>query len=138
MVLISQTESLYNIYIYISNICICNIIRSKKLSLKRHYQHAICSALILVKEGEYPELRIKAYAGRVLVSYLQHKIAILVQDLKSRDAVDDGVLLVHGVLTSICQWYLLVESAQRYLSQSEADAIWNESLKFLAVFFFEK
>ena len=71
----------------------------------------------------------------MLVSYLQQKVATLVTDLKSRDAVDDGILLVHGVLTSICRWYMLLESAQRYLSRTEADEIWNESMKFLDINF---
>ncbi len=100
----------------------------------RHYQHPICAALILVKDGEYPELRIKAYASRVLVTFLQHKVANLATALREQsddNTIDPNVVLANGVLSSMCNWLLMLERANRYLSRAEADAIWNESLTFL-------
>eukprot|EP00435_Cladocopium_sp_Y103_P049057 s784_g14.t1 len=66
-----------------------------------HYQHPICAALLIVKTGEFPELRIKAYAGRVLLAYLQSVVADRVNSLEA-DAVPEDLLLVHGVLSEMC------------------------------------
>ena len=100
--------------------------------LTRHYQHTICTALILVKEGEYPELRIKAYAGRVLLAFLQHKIAWLVdQQQQQHGRVPESMILAHGAVTSMCQWFKLIESAGRYLTTNEGEEIWCESIQFL-------
>jgi len=87
--------------------------------------------LILVKPGDFPELRIKAYAGRVLVAFLQQKLAQLIGEQENPTEV---MLLVHGTLSAICQWLHLVESAQRYLSDDEANNIWDTSLVFLAAY----
>lgn len=100
--------------------------------MNRHYQHTICTALILVKEGEYPELRIKAYASRVLLGFLQQKVAQLVnQQHASNAAVPEPLLMVHGALKEMSQWFKLIESAQRYLSTTEAEEIWAVSMRFL-------
>ena len=101
-------------------------------SLMRHYQHPICAALITVKPGDFPELRIKAYAGRVLISFLQQKMAQLCKDHAHPTEV---MLMVHGTISALCHWLHLVESAQRYLSEDEAKNIWDTSLVFLAVYF---
>ena len=82
-----------------------------------------------MKTGDFPELRIKAYAGRILVAFLQQKMAQLVNDQANPTEV---LLLVYGTLTALCEWLHLVESAQRYLSEEEANNIWNTSLVFLA------
>ena len=86
----------------------------------------------MVKDGEYPELRIKAYAGRVLLSFLQSKVACAVSN-QTRDSgtADRVLLMILGALTSLCKWFALVKSAQRYLSNSDAQEIWLESLQFL-------
>ena len=47
------------------------------IRVPRHYQHPICTALLVVKPGEYADLRIKAHAGRVLVAFLQERVAQL-------------------------------------------------------------
>lgn len=101
-------------------------------TLGRHYQQPICSALILVKDGDYPELRIKAYAGRVLLAFLQEKVAQLITSQHSAgSAVNEVVLMVHGTLSMLCKWFLLIENAPRYLSADEAEEIWATSLQFL-------
>ena len=83
-----------------------------------------------MKPHEAPELRIKAYAGRVLLAFFQRKVAALI----SEPGIDDPELvLLHGVLTSMCQWFLKVESAGRYLSAEEAQIIWDTHLQFLAL-----
>eukprot|EP00435_Cladocopium_sp_Y103_P010676 s1111_g2.t1 len=95
----------------------------------KHYQPPICSALLLVKPGEYPELRIKAYASRVLLSYLQFMVAQCITERHDAGiAIDPELLLIHGVLTSMCIWFSKVEQANRYLTQQEADDIWDTSL----------
>lgn len=90
----------------------------------------------MVKEGDYPELRIKAYAGRVLVAFLQDKVASLLA-AESQRAEGPGpsevLLLAHGALSAICKWFLQVEAAQRYLTADEASQIYNTSLEFLAM-----
>ena len=104
------------------------------IPLIRHYQHPICSALLTVKQGEFPELRIKAWAGRVLIVFLQHKIAELINKLASDPDVEgpnEVLLLVNAVLTSICDWFASVEKAGRYLSEEEANNIWSTSLETL-------
>jgi hypothetical protein len=102
-------------------------------SLIRHYQHPICAALITVKQGDFPELRIKAHAGRVLVSFLQQKVAQLINELREKqETVTEVLVLVHGTLSALCHWLHLVESAQRYLSEQEANKIWDTSMVFLA------
>ena len=100
----------------------------KLVHILRHYQHYICAALLTVKAGEFPELRIKAYAGRVLLAYLQSVVADLVNSY-SLAAVPEDLLLVHGVLSEICRWFILVEQAGRYLSKQQADEIWACSMK---------
>ena len=105
------------------------------IPLGRHYQHPICSALLTVKQGEFPELRIKAWAGRVLIVFLQHKIAELINKLASDPDVEgpnEVLILVNAVLTSICQWFALVEKAGRYLTE-EANTIWGTSLEILGI-----
>lgn len=90
----------------------------------------------MVKEGDYPELRIKAYAGRVLFAFLQDKVASLLA-AESQRAEGPGpseiLLLAHGALSAICKWFLQVEAAQRYLTADEASQIYNTSLEFLAM-----
>jgi hypothetical protein len=83
---------------------------------------------LIVKTGEFPELRIKAYAGRVLLAYLQSVVANLVNSFSAGDVPED-LLLVHGVLSEMCRWFILVEQAGRYLSQQQADEIWACSMK---------
>ena len=101
-------------------------------TLGRHYQQPICSALILVKDGDYPELRIKAYSGRVLPAFLQEKVAQLITSQHSAgSAGNEVVLMVHGTLSMLCKWFLLIENAPRYLSADEAEEIWATSLQFL-------
>lgn len=102
--------------------------------LIRHYQHPICSALITVKQGEYPELRIKAWAGRVMIVFLQHKVAELIRKLAADPDVEgpsEVLLLVNAVLSSICQWFASVEKAGRYLTEEESNSIWGTSLEIL-------
>ena len=95
----------------------------------RHYQPPICAALLLVKPGEYPELRIKAYASRVLLSYLQCLMAQMITERHDAGiAIDRELLLIHGVLTSMCAWFSKVEHANRYLTREQADDIWDTSL----------
>ena len=99
----------------------------------RHYQHPICTALLVVKEGEYPELRIKAYAGRVLLAFLQESIACLCASFHRQNlSLPEPLPLVHVTLTAMCKWFLLVESAQRYLTRDQADEIWATSMKWLS------
>ena len=109
-------------YIYIMN------------SLRRHYQQPICAALLVVPQGDYPELRIKAYAGRVLVAFLQDKVASLVITESQRSegpGPSEVLLLTHGALSAICRWFLQVEAAQRYLTADEASEIYRTSLQLL-------
>ena len=140
MVSIPQSQARYPEGYMIGIICLNAVIAAWQLvqqilswcgSLTRHYQHPICAALITVKPGDFPELRIKAYAGRVLVSFLQQKMAQLCQEHEHPTEV---MLLVHGTMSALCQWLHLVESAQRYLSEEEAKNIWDTSLVFLAVY----
>ena len=95
----------------------------------RHYQPPICAALLNVKPGEHAELRIKAYAGRVMLSFLQFTTAELVNTRHEEGLeIRHDLLLMHGVLTSLCDWFSKVETAGRYLTQQEADDIWETSL----------
>ena len=107
------------------------LIYASRSSLSRHYQHPICAALITVKPDDFPELRVKAYAGRVLVAFLQQKMAQLINEKENPTEV---MLLVHGTLSAICEWLHLVESAQRYLSDDQANNIWDTSLVCLAAY----
>ncbi len=103
-----------------------------RVPLNRRYQRPICAALITVKAGEFPELRIKAYAGRVLLSFLQHKCAQLVNSQRAAGTdIDQVLLMIHYALVSLCDWFLKVETAQRYLSATEAEDIWAESMRLL-------
>ena len=103
-----------------------------RVTLNRHYQHPICAALLTVKNGEFPELRIKAYAGRVLLSFLQHKVAQVVNAQRAAETeIDQVLLMIHFALVSLCDWFLKVETAQRYLSATEAEDIYSESLQLL-------
>ena len=87
----------------------------------------------MVSEGDYPELRIKAYAGRVLVAYFQDKVAtLLTTEHQGAGGPSEVLLLAHGALSAICKWFLQVEAAQRYLTADEASEIYNTSLEFLA------
>ena len=62
------------------------------------------------------------------MSFLQHKVADLTKSLGGTDRV---VLMVHGVLSSICSWFALVENATRYLTAAEADESWRLCLENL-------
>ena len=112
----------------------CSSHTASKFPLGRHYQHPICSALLTVKQGEFPELRIKAWAGRVLIVFLQHKIAELINNkLASGEGPNEVLIMVNAVLTSISQWFALVEKAGRYLTEEEANTIWGTSLEILGI-----
>ena len=87
-----------------------------------------------MKDGEFPELRIKAYAGRVLVAFLQDKVAsLLATESQRSEGPGEVLLLTHGALSAICRWFLQVEAAGRYLSADEASEIYRTSLEFLAI-----
>ena len=85
-----------------------------------------------MKQGDFPELRIKAHAGRILVSFLQQKVAALINKLhEKQEPITEVLCLVHGTLSALCKWLQLVESAQRYLSEEEATNIWETSMVLL-------
>lgn len=69
-----------------------------------------------------------------MASFLQTKVADLINKLhaQANGPISDILLLIFGTLTSICKWFLLVESAGRYLSGSEADSIYQTSQQLLA------
>lgn len=86
-----------------------------------------------MKVGEFPELRIKAYAGRLLLAHLQHVVAELVEEIRMNvGRVDDDILLVNAVLTELSQWFIRIERCGRYLSQDDANHIWETHLRCLA------
>ena len=93
------------------------------MSIPRHYQHPICAALLLVKAGEYPELRIKAHAGRILLAYLQVRVAEMVNSY--RGEVPSKLLLVSAALTELSQWMLKLELYPRFLSTDAANDLWG-------------
>jgi hypothetical protein len=67
------------------------------------------------------------------VSFLQQKVAQLINELREKqETVTEVLVLVHGTLSALCHWLQLVESAQRYLSEQEANNIWDTSMVFLA------
>lgn len=83
-----------------------------------------------VKAGEFPELRIKAYAGRVLLAFLQTLVAGVCNTVGEPS---EDILLVHAAMSEMCKWYLLVETSDRYLSTGQAQQIWDCSQRFLDV-----
>ena len=44
-------------------------------------------------------------------------------------AVEQELLMIHGVLTSMCLWFSKIEQADRYLTPEQADDIWDTSLQ---------
>lgn len=101
------------------------------IRVPRHYQHPICTALLVVKPGEYADLRIKAHAGRVLVAFLQERVAQLLGSF-ARNERPEKLVLIHATLSAICLWCLRLEQLPRYLSPVEAEEMWQLSQRCLA------
>ena len=86
----------------------------------------MCTALLTVKAGEYLELRIKAYAGRVLWAHLQVRIAQLIHAFERPPS---KLILVNAMLSELCAWMLKLETYPRYLSEEAATDLWDTSIR---------
>lgn len=92
----------------------------------------MCTALLAAPAGEYPELKIKAFAGRVMLAFLQAKVAGVLNAWSQEQVIPEKMLLIHGTLTSLSEWMLLLEECPRFLSQQQADNLWHLSQRCLA------
>ena len=93
----------------------------------------------MVSAGEYPELRLKAWATRVMTGYL----AVAIEDVSRQfsDAERPSQLAMATVATrKIAEWQLLLENTPRYMTQERADQLmalaWELLGLELYVFFF--
>lgn len=96
------------------------------------YQPYIPTALIIVPAGDFPELRLKAWASRIITAFLN----VCLQDLCSRFTSDQRpgqLALAAAAFAKLAEWLLLVEQCPRYLSQVQADNIQRVSWEPLAI-----
>ena len=84
---------------------------------------------------DYPELRLKAWTNRVLVSFL----SVCLQDLCNtlpNDQVDQELMLATVSLTKMSDWLLQLERTPRYMTRQHAHDLENLSWQ-LPSFYFE-
>ena len=84
-------------------------------------------------EATAPELTLKAYHGRVMVSFLATCTEAAQTDLGG-PGVDADLDLTVVCCQLIAQWHLLLEQCGRYLSREEADELSAVALRFLRVY----
>ena len=80
---------------------------------------------------DYAELRLKAYASRVMTAYL----AVVLKRLQSEknltgDSPDD-LKLITAATAQFANWSLLLEKYPYDLSESQAQTLYDEGLKLL-------
>lgn len=98
-----------------------------KLTSIRHYQPFIPVSVLVVKDGEYPELRLKAYTSRVLTTFL----ALCLRDLCTSNDVEDKELMMATVsMTKLSDWMLQLERTPRYMTRAHANQLEALSWEF--------
>ena len=98
----------------------------------RHSQPYITSGLFHQKTTEFCELRLKAWNSRIMTAFLTTCLTALVSSLPVSDRSVE-LALTTGAMVSISSWMLKLEGCGRYLSGEEAEMLWDEGNKFLAI-----
>ena len=91
-----------------------------------HSQVVITVGMMHLSDAAYPELTLKAYNGRVMVSFL----ATCCQAACAQGA-DLG--LTTSAMTHLSNWLLLIEGLGRYLEPGDANHVYNLGMQPLAV-----
>ncbi len=98
-------------------------------NLGRHTQPHIPTALLIVPAGEYPELRLKAWTSRVITAF----VAVALQDVCRQfnaAEIPKQLALSTAACVKIAAWMLLIEKCPRYLSEDQANDLYNLSWEF--------
>ena len=92
-------------------------------ALLRHYQPFIPTALIVVPAGEFPELRLKAWASRVVTAF----VSVCLQDLSAQHQGELPQLLAAATVAcaKLAEWMLMVEKYPRLLTEQQANHLYN-------------
>ena len=97
--------------------------------MARHYQQFIPVSVLGISATDYLELKLKAWTNRVVISFLN----VCMQDASSRLVPEGQVPERFALAAAACQkldeWQLCVEMCKRYLTQEEAEYMWNLSLQ---------
>lgn len=89
---------------------------------------------MLHAEG-FPCLTIKAYNGRLMVVFFDVCLRAHINALRQAGGSPSvEVINAAVVCRSICAWFDGVERAERYLTQAQADNIYNHSMSFLKAY----
>jgi hypothetical protein len=94
------------------------------LSQTRHYQHSFPVSLLGISSRDYPELKLKAYTNRVMTSFL----AVCLQEACNKFEESERpprLVLACASMQKLNEWLLRIEMTQRYMTQKEADDIYN-------------
>ena len=106
-----------------------------KVNRIRHYQPYIPAALLLVKAGDYPELRLKAWCSRVLTSFCSVVLQDLCAQMRGEGRHVPGPLaLAAASCQRLSQWMLLIEQCPRYLTVEQAENLQRIGWEFLDVY----
>ena len=100
------------------------------MSRIRHYQPYIPYAVLAVKPGEYPELRLKAWTSRVLTSFLSVAMQELVQSFPP-EARPASLVLAAVAIHKLGKWMLHVERCGKILTEGEAVEMHKLAWEFL-------
>ena len=104
----------------------------KTSTVVRHYQPHIPPAVIIVPAGEYPELRLKAWTGRVISAF----VAVALQDVSNRFVDTERpsqLALATMAAVKLAEWLLMIERYPRFLSQQQAEHLYRIAWEFLFV-----
>ena len=100
------------------------------LSQTRHYQHSFPVSLLGISSRDYPELKLKAYTNRVMTSFL----AVCLQEACNKFEESERpprLVLACASMQKLNEWLLRIEMTQRYMTQKEADDIYNLCFEWL-------
>ena len=75
-------------------------------------------AVLAVKTGEYPELRLKAWTSRVLCAFLAVCLHEVCQQIPAAER-DQELVLATAAMAKLADWMLLVERSPRLMSAEQ-------------------
>ena len=99
--------------------------------LARHYQHAVYLGHLHMN-SEHAELKLKAWASRMLTPFLAVCLKEACAKRSSQgEQVPESMAVAAVALNRLADWMLKLEQAPRYLSDMQAQELWDLHLEFL-------
>ena len=81
--------------------------------------------------ADYAELRLKAYASRVMTAYLAVALKALMENQTGIDQCSQDLRLVTAATVELANWSLLLETFPYDLSHQQAETLFESGMKLL-------